>query len=289
MAMVTKVTLNNGVQIPAIGLGLAMLGDEAEAESIVSAAVEKGYRLFDNAPLYGSEKAAGKALRTCGLPRGELFISNKLPTSQPRFEDALKAFDASAKALGVDYLDMYLIHFPVPAENRFPEAWKALEKLYQEGYVRAIGVSNFLEHHLETLSQSSETIPVVNQLECNPYLSIAPLRKYCTERGIRPEAWFPLGGPAVSLNSAAPDKILLEDPDLAELAQQYDRTIAQIILRWEVQSGIITVPKSSKPKRLAENIDIFDFSLSDADMARIDALDYGRRIGPHPDECNDLF
>jgi len=289
MSQVKIIELNNGVKIPQIGLGLAMLGDDQEARRIVSAAVEKGYRLFDNAPLYGSENAAGRALRDCGIPREELFISNKLPNSKHRYEDALKAFDSSLKALGVDYLDMYLIHFPVPEQDRFLEAWTALEKLYEEGLIRAIGVSNFLEHHLERLFAVCKTPPVVNQLECNPYLSIAPLRKYCHEHDIWPEAWFPLGGPKVSLKATIPDKILLDDPLLAGIAEKYQKTAAQIILRWEIQSDIITIPKSSNPLRLEENINIFDFCLSEEDAAQIDSLDYGRRIGPHPDECNDLF
>ncbi len=286
---VESVYLNNGVLMPRIGLGMACLETGKQLNTIIPAAIEAGYRLFDNAPLYGNEAEVGAALRGAGISRDQLFISSKLPNSKHRYEDALKAFGESLERLSTDYLDLYLIHWPVPAQDRFAEAWKALEKLYSEGLVRAIGVSNFHEHHLKRLLASCEVRPVINQLECNPYLSIAPLRQYCLSQGIVPESWFPLGGPAVPLKGSAPDKVLLEDSVLAQLAGKYQKTLAQIVLRWHVQSDIIPVPKTSKPKRLIENISIFDFSISDEDMVLLDGLDYGRRCGPHPDECNDLF
>ncbi len=283
------VCLNNGISMPRIGLGVACLETGEEVDTIIPAAIEAGYRLFDNAPLYGNEAEVGAALRATGVPRDQLFISSKLPNSKHKYEDALKAFGESLKRLGTDYLDLYLVHWPVPALDLFTEAWRALEKLYGEGLVRAIGVSNFHEHHLKKLLASCEVRPVINQLECNPYLSIAPLRRYCLSEDIMPESWFPLGGPAVPLKGTAPDKVLLEDPVLTQLAEKYQKTPAQIVLRWHAQSNIIPVPKTSKPKRLIENISIFDFSISGEDMILLDSLDYGRRCGPHPDECNDLF
>jgi len=283
------ISLNNGVPMPQIGLGMACIEPGEELDAVIPAAIEAGYRLFDNAPLYGNEAEVGAALRAVGIPREQLFLSSKLPNSKHKYEDALKAFGESLKRLGTDYLDLYLVHWPVPAQGLYLEAWKALEKLYNEGLVRAIGVSNFLEHHVEKLLASCEVRPVINQVECNPYLGMARLRQYCLSQGIVPESWFPLGGPAVPLKGSSPDKVLLEDPVLAELGSKYQKTVAQIVLRWHVQSNIIPVPKTSKPERLVENIDIFDFCISDEDMGRLDAFDYGRRCGPHPDECNDLF
>lgn len=283
------VRLNNDVLMPKIGLGMACAEPGEGLDALVHAAIEAGYRLFDNAPLYGNEPQVGGALGTAGIPRDQLFISSKLPNSKHSYEDALKAFDESRKNLGVDYLDLYLIHWPVPALDMYTEAWKALEHLHREGFVKAIGVSNFHEHHLAKLLQACEIKPVVNQLECNPYLAIEPLRRHCLSLEIMPEAWFPLGGPAVPLKGSAPDRVLLEDPLVRRLAEQYGRTPAQMVLRWHVQSSVIPVPKTSRPKRLVENISVFDFAISDEDMALMDGLDYGRRVGPHPDECNDLF
>jgi methylglyoxal/glyoxal reductase len=287
--IVERVRLNNGVFMPRIGLGMACLETGEELNTVIPDALEAGYRLFDSAPLYGNEAQVGAALHAAGAPRDQLFISSKLPNSKHKYEDALGAFGESLERLGTDYLDLYLIHWPVPVLDRFTEAWRALEKLYHEGLIRAIGVSNFHEHHLEKLLASCEVRPAVNQLECNPYLSITSLRQYCILQGIVPEAWFPLGGPAVPLKGSAPDKVLLEDAVVARLAHKYEKTPAQIVLRWHVQSNIIPVPKTAKTKRLIENISIFDFVISEEDMILLGGLDYGRRIGPHPDECNDLF
>jgi diketogulonate reductase-like aldo/keto reductase len=284
------ITLQNGVKMPKIGFGLALIEKGRVMRDVVDTAIEAGYRLFDNAPIYGNEDAFGEALRNNGVKREEVFISSKLRNSQHRYEDALKAFDSSRKALGVDYLDMYMIHFPCPEYDLYCEAWRALEHLYQEGSVRAIGVSNFHVTHLEKIFSVCEIQPAVNELECNPYLSIAPLREYCRARNIWPEAWFPLGGPAVTLSGkATPGKRLLEDELLISLGEKYGKSTAQIVLRWHCQSDIIAIPKSAKPHRIRENIDIFDFELSDEDMAAIDALNCDRRVGSNPDICNDQF
>jgi len=286
---VSWVTLNNGVKMPQFGLGVVFLEPGEMMRTAVGAAVDAGYRLFDNAAFYGNEAAVGDALRSTGIDRKELFISTKLRNSQHRYEEALKAFDLSMKTLGVDYLDLYLIHWPCPEYDLYREAWRALEHLYAAGYVRAIGVSNFHVPQLEAILSMCEVRPVVNQLECNPYLSIAPLRQYCQDHEIWPEAWFPLGGPAVKLKGDAPDKVLLDDPLLAAVGEKYEKTPAQIVLRWEIQSGIITIPKSARPERIRQNIDIFDFELSPEDMAAIDGLNYDRRVGPDPETCNDQF
>lgn len=285
-----RVELNNGVKMPQLGLGVVMLEDGEMMQTAVDAAIDAGYRLFDNAAFYGNESAVGNAIKRNGIDRKELFISTKLRNSRHKYDDALFECEKSMKTLGVDYLDLYLIHWPCPGYDMYCEAWKALEYLYRQGAVRAIGVSNFHQPHLEKLLGMCEIIPVVNQLECNPYLSIAPLREYCHNQKIWPEAWFPLGGPAVKLKGDTnKDKMLLNDTVICGLAQKYSRSPAQIVLRWETQSDIIVIPKSQNPGRIKENISVFDFRLADEDMALINSLDCGYRAGPDPDTCNDQF
>ena len=285
-----EVTLNNGIKMPMIGFGLALLEPGEMLQNALDTAIDVGYKLFDNAPIYGNEGAFGEAVRNNGIDREKLFISSKLRNSQHRYEDALKAFDSSLNAIGVDYLDLYMIHFPCPAFDLYCEAWKALEHLYGEGYVRAIGVSNFHEPHLEKIFSMCNIPPVVNELECNPYLSITELREYCHNNSIWPEAWFPLGGPARKLSGQIIDgQRLLEDPDLIRIGKKHEKSPAQIVLRWDIQSKIIAIPKSSKQERIRENIDIFDFILSDTDMATINKLNINQRSGSNPDTCNDQF
>lgn len=268
------IKLNNGNEIPAIGMGTYELADNIkDMQVIVDSAIEIGYRLFDTAALYGVEDILGEALRNNGIPREELFISSKLKNGHHRYEDALAEFDKSMKALGVDYLDMYLIHYPCPEHGLFKEAWKALEHLYKEGYVKNIGVSNFYIEHLEALLPSCEIIPVIDQFECNPYITMRPLREYLKEKGIQPEAWFSLGGPAVkSIAVDNPDLNLMTDPVVASIAKKYGKSQAQILLRWAAQSGIIVIPKSANPVRMRENFSIFEFTMSDEDMRRLDDL-----------------
>lgn len=283
------IKLNSGAEMPALGFGTAML-DGSKIQSVIRAAVESGYRMFDSSPLYGNEAEFGDALRSSGIKREEVFIASKLRNSQQKYEDALRAFDSTLKALKTSYLDMYMIYWPCPAYDRYCEAWKALEHLQKEGYVRNIGVSNFLPEHLEKLLGMCEIVPAVNELECNPYFSIAALRNYCGKKGIAVEAWFPLGGPVKKLGgneSSGPR--LLTDPLLVELGKKYGKTAAQIVLRWEVQQGIVPLPKSSDPHRIFENINIFDFGLSDEDMYRIDMLNIDLRNGHDPATTNDQF
>lgn len=279
------VTLANGVRMPQLGLGVMLINEREQIETAISKALAIGYRAFDTAPVYGNEEGVGQIVKASGIKREEVFLTSKLPNSQHAYGDALKAFNLSMKKLKVDYLDLYLIHWPVPKYDRYCEAWTALEKLYRDGFVRAIGVSNFHEHHLRKIFEMCEIKPMVNQLECNPYLTIEPLRSFCHENGIWPEAWFPLGGP---LNGGPPNN-LLADQTINSLSKKYGKTPAQVVLRWEIQENVITIPKSSNPSHLEENFSIFDFTICEEDMVLISSLNCDRRVGPHPDKCEDLF
>lgn len=286
------VTLNNGVEFPVMGFGVAGLNKGEILNTAIQTTLEEGYRLYDNAPFYGNEKEVGEALRASGYKREELFISTKLPNDCHAFNDAINAFHKSREAMGLDYLDMYLIHHPMPMFDKYCEAWRALEKLYEEGYVRVIGLSNFKEHHIDKLLANCNIKPMTNELECNPYFTINPLRQYCNEKDIRVITWFPLGGP---LNPPPPIpprpkdfKIMLRDPVLETIAAKYGKTTAQISLRWAIDSGMTPVPKSGSTKRIKENRDIFDFCLSAEDIAAIDALNIDRRLGPDPDFYDEL-
>jgi diketogulonate reductase-like aldo/keto reductase len=284
---IPTVELSNGARIPAVGYGVAGLEKGEILNQAIETTLEEGYRLFDNAPFYGNEKEVGAALRASGVKREDLFVSTKLPNDCHAYEDALAAFRKSLSLMGLDYLDMFLIHHPMPLRGKVCEAWKALEKLYEEGLVRVIGVSNFKEHHLEQIFGMCKVRPMVNELECNPYFTIAPLRKFCRDQGVRVVTWFPLGGPVVPPPPIPPRskdfKILTEDATLKSISAGYGKTTAQVVLRWAIDSGMIPIPKSGKPERIRENADIFDFSLTADDLGRIDALDQDRRLGPDPD------
>ncbi|MCL1828829.1 MAG: aldo/keto reductase [Oscillospiraceae bacterium] len=282
--------LSNGISIPRIGFGLAALTPGKDLEDAVSAALDAGYRLFDNAPFYANESAVGAALREGKVKREELFISTKLPNACHAYRDAREAFERSLKTLGVDYLDMYLIHFPIPKQNLYCEAWRAFEDMYEEGLIRAIGVSNFLEPHLEDIFSMCRIKPMVNELECNPYLAIPALRSYCRKHEIQIISWFPLGGPQKLLRTPKIQnyKKLLEDDVIKTIAAAHGKSAAQVALRWAVDSDIVPIPKSSRPERIRENIDLFDFSLTNEEMIKISGLDHDRRLGPAPGEFNDL-
>jgi len=294
MATAPYVKLNNGNKIPALGMGVVFLntdGDARKTQETVDAAIDAGYRLFDNAAFYGNEKEIGQALKNNGIPRKELFISSKLKCGHHKYEDALSEFDKSLKRLGVDYLDMYLIHFPCPEHGLYTQAWKALEHLYKEGYVKNIGVSNFEISHMEKIFEICEIKPVVDQLECNPYLTIEPLRNYLKEHEVVTEAWFPLGGPPVRLDGLPneyKEKIMTE-PVFLELSEKYQKSPAQIILRWETQNGIIPVPKAANPVHMKENIEIFDFEMTEEELKQISALNADNRMGPSGDTNNEYW
>jgi diketogulonate reductase-like aldo/keto reductase len=274
-----------------LGMGAVFLDADGDIQKTIDTAIDAGYRLFDNAAFYGNEEVIGAALKNNGIPRKDLFISTKLKNGHHKYDDACRECERSMRRLGVDYLDMYLIHFPCPEQGLYTEAWKALEHLHKEGLVKNIGLSNFHETHIGRILDMCEIAPVVDQLEFNPYLTIAPLREYLNKHLIVPEAWFPLGGPTVRLDGKEnpAKKTLFKEPVIVKLAEMYRRSIAQIILRWETQCGVITVPKASSPVHMLENISIFDFELSAEELESISALNSNNRCGPSGDDCNEYW
>lgn len=263
-------TLNNGVEIPYFGLGVYLSEEGKEVEQAVRWALEAGYRHVDTASIYGNEEGVGRAVAESDVPRADIFVTSKVWNKDQGYDTTLRAFDASMERLGLDVLDLYLVHWPVA--GKYKDTWKALERLYREKRVRAIGVSNFLQHHLEDLLGAAEVVPAVDQLEFHPYLVQQSLQDYCKAKGIQYEAWSPLmQGEIFKL------------PEMKELAEKYGKTIAQVVLRWNLQKGVVTIPKSSKKERIIQNADLFDFELSAADVDRLDAMDRGKRFGPDPD------
>ena len=269
------ITLNNGIEMPRVGLGVFRVDNSSELVNAVKVAIKNGYRSIDGAAIYGNEEAMGEGIREgikeSGISREDLFITSKVWNADLGYESTIAAYEASLERLGLDYLDLYLIHWPV--EGKYKEAWRALEHLYKEGRVKAIGVSNFQVHHLQDLLSDAEIKPVINQIELHPYLSQQKVREFCKENDIQVEAWSPL----MAGNG------LLENDVLKEIAKKYNKTTAQVVLRWGLQSQVITIPKSTNEGRLIENIDIFDFNLSKDDMDRIDSLNKDLRVGPDPD------
>ena len=244
--------------------------DHEEAVSAIKTAVELGYKSIDTASVYKNEESVGQAVKESGASREELFITSKVWNKDQGYDSTLKAFEESLKRLDMDYLDLYLIHWPV--EGKFNDTWKALERLYQEGTVKSIGVSNFQQHHLEELMKNNSEKPVINQIELHPRLSQQPLREFCQTNEIAVEAWSPIARGN-----------LLDEPVLNHLASKYNKTAAQIILRWHLQNGTIIIPKSVQPSRIKENSEIFDFNLSLQDMTQINGLNMNERYGPDPD------
>lgn len=269
----SSVNLNNGIPMPWIGLGTFRVNEGKEVLDAVGRALADGYRSIDTAALYANEEGVGKAIRQSGIARNEIFLTTKVWNSDQGYDKTLKAFDASLKRLAMDYVDLYLVHWPV--SGKFKETWKALEEIYASGRARAIGVSNFMIHHLEDLLGSANIIPAVNQYECHPYLVLDDLRHFCLQQGIRPEAWSPIMKGRLNRISK-----------LVEIGEKYGKTPAQITLRWELQHGIVVIPKTVHKERMAENADLFDFTLSDEDMNSIDQLDRNERTGPDPDHFN---
>ncbi|MEK8129644.1 aldo/keto reductase [Paenibacillus filicis] len=266
------VTLHNGVRMPWLGLGVWQTKEGDEVVQAVTDALKSGYRSIDTAAIYGNEAGVGQAIQASGVPRDQLFITTKVWNADQGFDQTLRAFEESRKKLLVDTIDLYLIHWPV--KDKYKETWKALIKLYNEGLVRAIGVSNFHIHHLKDIIEDSGVVPTVNQVELHPLLQQRELREYSRAHNIRLEAWSPLMQGHLDL------------PLLAELAAKYGKSPAQIVLRWDLQQGIVIIPKSIQAHRIQENADIFDFNLSDEDLARLDALNEDKRFGPDPDNFN---
>ena len=272
------VTLHNGVKMPWFGLGVFKVQEGEEVIQSVKAALRNGYISIDTAAIYGNEEGVGQAIRESGVPREDLFITTKLWNSEQGYDSTLKAFDESMEKLGLDYLDLYLIHWPGKDKERYKETWKAFEKLYKDGRVRAIGVSNFYVHHLEDLIASAEIKPMVNQVEFHPHLTLEDLRAYCKKEEIQLEAWSPLKRGE-----------LLDNPVLKEIAEKHNKSVAQVILRWDLQHGVVTIPKSIKENRIIENSQVFDFELTPEEMDRIDSLNEDSRSGSHPDEMTAGF
>lgn len=271
------VTLNNGVKMPWFGLGVFKVQEGQEVIDSVKAAIKNGYRSIDTAAVYRNEEGVGQAIaesmKEYSVKREELFITSKVWNSDQGTQSTLDAFDLSLKKLGLDYLDLYLVHWPV--KGKYAETWKTLEKIYKTGKVRAIGVSNFHVHHLKDILADAEVVPAVNQVELHPYLSQVELREFNRSQGIRTEAWSPLG-----------QGLVLQDSTITSIAEKYGKTPAQIVLRWDLQSGIVTIPKSIREPRIIENANIFDFELSPDDMAAIDGLNKNQRVGADPDNFN---
>ncbi|WP_128379050.1 aldo/keto reductase [Streptomyces cavernae] len=261
--------------MPQLGFGVWQIPDD-EAERAVTTALEAGYRSIDTAAIYGNEEGTGKALAASGLPREDLFVTTKLWNSEHGYDSTLRAFDVSMEKLGLDYLDLYLIHWPLPAKGRYIDTYRAFEKLHADGRVRAIGLSNFLPEHIEQLTEATSVIPAVNQIELHPHLQQHEAREYHAQQGIATEAWSPLGQ----------GKGLLEVPAIVAIAQKHGRTPAQVVLRWHLELGNVVIPKSVTPSRIKENIEVFDFSLDTEDLAAISALNEGRRLGPDPATFN---
>jgi methylglyoxal/glyoxal reductase len=265
--------LKNGVKMPWLGLGVWKMEDGETVAEVVKSAVRLGYRSIDTAAGYKNEVGVGQGIKECGVPREELFITTKVWNGDQGYDNTLAAFDESMNKLGLDYLDLYLIHWPV--KGKYVETWRALVKLYNEGRVKAIGVCNFHVHHLKDIIEDSGVVPVVNQVEFHPQLTQKPLLAFCKENGIQLEAWSPLAQGKLTAH-----------PVLAEIGAKYGKSPSQVILRWDLQNGVVTIPKTVREERLKENADIFNFVLSDADMAIIDGLNLDQRTGSDPDNFN---
>jgi diketogulonate reductase-like aldo/keto reductase len=263
-------TLNNGVKMPWFGLGVFKVEEGPELVNAVKTAIQHGYRSIDTAAIYGNEEGVGQGIKESGIAREDLFVTSKVWNADLGYESTLAAYQTSLDKLDLEYLDLYLIHWPVG--GKYKDAWRALETLYKEGRVRAIGVSNFQVHHLEDLLKDAEIKPMVNQVEYHPRLTQKEVQTFCRENGIQMEAWSPLM-----------QGQLLDNEVLVELASKYNKSVAQIILRWDLQNGVITIPKSTKEHRIIENSQVFDFELTQEDMHQINELNQNHRVGPDPD------
>lgn len=267
-------TLHNGVKMPWFGIGVFKVEEGPELVHAVRAAIKNGYRSIDTAAIYGNEEGVGQGIREgiqeAGITREDLFVTSKVWNADLGYESTFQAYETSLKKLGLDYLDLYLIHWPV--EGKYKEAWRALETLYKAGKIKAIGVSNFQTHHLEELMKDAEIKPMVNQVEYHPRLTQKEVQTFCQEHGIQLEAWSPLM-----------QGLLLNNEVLTEIATKYNKSVAQVILRWDLQRGVVTIPKSTKEHRIIENANVFDFELTKEDMERIDDLNQNHRVGPDPD------
>jgi len=272
-----RVTLNDGNSMPKLGLGVWKATDGSEVESAVVAAIQAGYRLIDTAMVYQNERGVGKAIRESGTDRSELFITTKLWNSDQGANNVRPALVASLERLGLDYIDLYLIHWPTPVRGLYLETWQELIKLQADGLIKSIGVSNFQIEHLEELKKHTSVVPAVNQVELHPHFQQRELREYCKQYGILVESWSPLGGSKASV---------LESEELIRIANLHSKTPAQVVLRWHLQNDLIVIPKSTNAERIKQNFDVFNFELTTEDMTAIDALNTDQRSGPNPDTMN---
>ncbi|KLA30664.1 MULTISPECIES: aldo/keto reductase [Bacillus cereus group] len=270
----SKAVLNNGVEMPWFGLGVFKVEEGPELVEAIKSAIKAGYRSIDTAAIYGNEAAVGEGIRAgieaTGISREELFITSKVWNADQGYEETIAAYEESLKKLKLDYLNLYLVHWPV--EGKYKDTWRALETLYKEKRVRAIGVSNFQIHHLQDVIKDAEIKPMINQVEYHPRLTQKELQAFCKEQGIQMEAWSPLM-----------QGQLLDNETLQAIADKHGKTTAQVILRWDLQNGVVTIPKSTKEHRIIANADVFNFELTKEDMEKIDALNQNHRVGPDPD------
>lgn len=276
MSKVPEIALNNGVRIPQLGFGVFKV-PPAETLTATRQALEAGYRHIDTADMYGNEKEVGEALRRTGIPREEVFVTSKLNNPYHAYDDALAAFDRSLDALEFDYVDLYLMHWPLPKVGDFVDTWRAIEEMYRSGRAKAVGVSNFQTHHLQKVLDRTEIVPAVNQIEIHPYLTQQTVRAFNAEHGIVTEAWSPLARGRI-----------LDDPTVTAVAERVGRSAAQVVIRWHIQRGDVVFPKSVTPQRMRENFEVFDFELSEQDMAAITGLNRDMRVGSDPDTNNSI-
>ena len=275
-----NVKLNNGLEMPMLGYGVFRVDAGQDGVKAVKTAIESGYRSIDTAAAYRNEKSVGTAIKESGVAREDIFLTTKLTNADQRSGEVEKAFSKSLTELGTDYVDLYLIHWPV--KETYVKTWLELEKIYKSGRAKSIGISNFQINHIEEIKKVWSVVPVMNQIEMHPRLTQKPLIEFCKSQNIVPESWSPLGG-------TWPDGIqdhLLDNDVLKKIGSKYNKTTAQIILRWNIDLGVVTIPKSVTPSRIRENIDIFDFKLTVEEIAAIDALNLDRRVGPDPDNFN---
>lgn len=271
------IKLNDSRSIPQLGFGVWQIPDGDPVEQAVLTALLTGYRHIDTAAVYGNESGVGREVSRSSIPREDIFITTKIWNADQGHDSTLKAFDKSLARLGLDYVDLYLIHWPLPAASKYKETWRALEKLHASGKAKSIGVSNFTPRLLDRLLGGAKVVPAVNQIELHPRFPQNETREYCRAHGIQVESWSPLGGKGSDL---------LKNPLLMKIGVSYGKTTAQVILRWHLQLGLIVIPKSTHPERIAENFDVFDFELSDTDMVSIEALDTAERTGADPESAN---
>jgi 2,5-diketo-D-gluconate reductase A len=269
---VPSVALSDGARIPQLGLGVYKVADD-EARTVVATALELGYRHVDTASFYGNEVGVGQALRASDVPRDEVFVTTKVWNTEQGFDETLRAFDASLDRLGTDHVELYLIHWPAPTQDKYVDTWRALERIAEEGRARSIGVSNFQVHHLERLLGETSVVPVIDQVEAHPWLQQHELREFCAARGIAVEAWSPLARGRV-----------LDDAAIGRIAAKHGVEPAQAVIRWHLQQGLVVIPKTVNALRLASNLDVFGFELDEDDLTEIAALDSGERSGSHPDQ-----